>query len=62
MPAATAGRVHGILEIVWPAPLPPQPPQVMRQVEALAELCAHTLQSYVGGPGGSRSCCRTRRS
>ncbi|MFI1507621.1 SpoIIE family protein phosphatase [Streptomyces sp. NPDC020597] len=52
-PAATAGRVHGILEIAWPAPLPPQPPQVMRQVEALAELCAHTLQSYVSvrGPG-----------
>ncbi|MEU5634927.1 SpoIIE family protein phosphatase [Streptomyces rishiriensis] len=46
VPAATAGRVQGILEIAWPAPLPPQPPQVMRQVEALAELCAHTLQSY----------------
>lgn len=46
VPASTAGRVQGILEIAWPAPLPPQPPQVMRQVEALAELCAHTLQSY----------------
>lgn len=56
VPARAAGRVHGILEIAWPAPLPPQPPQVMRQVEALAELCAHTLQSYahVPGPGSQR--------
>ncbi|MFJ7132892.1 SpoIIE family protein phosphatase [Streptomyces fungicidicus] len=45
VPAGTGGRVHGVLEIVWPDPLPPQPPQIVRQVEALAELCAHTLET-----------------
>ncbi|WP_399076702.1 SpoIIE family protein phosphatase [Streptomyces zaehneri] len=53
VPAGTAGRVDGILEIAWPAPLERQPPAVVRQVEALADLCAHTLQAYahVRGPG-----------
>jgi serine phosphatase RsbU (regulator of sigma subunit) len=46
LPAGTGGRIHGVLEIVWPDPLEPQPPQVIRQIEALAELCAHTLESY----------------
>ncbi|HZF91729.1 SpoIIE family protein phosphatase [Streptomyces sp.] len=46
VPAGTGGRIHGVLEIAWPAPLEPQPPQVIRQVEALAELCAHTLETY----------------
>ncbi|MEU9350309.1 SpoIIE family protein phosphatase [Streptomyces griseoloalbus] len=46
VPAGTGGRVYGVLEIVWPVPLPPQPPQIVRQVEALAELCAHTLETY----------------
>ncbi|WP_443047130.1 SpoIIE family protein phosphatase [Streptomyces sp. NBC_00267] len=52
VPAGHAGRVNGILEIAWPAPLAQQPPAVVRQVEALAELCAHTLQAYahVKGP------------
>ncbi|GHD33595.1 transcription antitermination regulator [Streptomyces galbus] len=45
LPAGTGGRVHGVLEIVWPSPLVPQPPQVVRQMEALAELCAHTLET-----------------
>ncbi|MGW1958080.1 SpoIIE family protein phosphatase [Streptomyces sp. NPDC001920] len=45
VPAGTAGRIHGVLEIVWPKPLEPQPPQIVRQVEALAELCAHTLET-----------------
>ncbi|MFJ1969743.1 SpoIIE family protein phosphatase [Streptomyces sp. NPDC087903] len=45
LPAGTGGRIHGVLEIVWAAPLEPQPPQVVRQVEALAELCAHTLET-----------------
>ncbi|MEU5668241.1 SpoIIE family protein phosphatase [Streptomyces longwoodensis] len=45
LPAGTGGRVHGVLEIVWPAPLVEQPPQVVRQMEALAELCAHTLET-----------------
>ncbi|MGV9255148.1 SpoIIE family protein phosphatase [Streptomyces sp. NPDC003697] len=46
LPAGTGGRIHGVLEIIWPSPLEPQPPQVVRQVEALAELCAHTLETY----------------
>ncbi|MFE9174275.1 SpoIIE family protein phosphatase [Streptomyces kebangsaanensis] len=53
VPAGTGGRIHGVLEIAWPGPLAPQPPQVVRQVEALAELCAHTLETYTPcqGPG-----------
>ncbi|MEV6960722.1 SpoIIE family protein phosphatase [Streptomyces sp. NPDC051207] len=45
VPAGTGGRIHGVLEIAWPGPLEPQPPQIVRQVEALAELCAHTLET-----------------
>ncbi|MGW2823161.1 SpoIIE family protein phosphatase [Streptomyces sp. NPDC001443] len=44
VPAGTGGRIHGVLEIGWPEALSPQPPQVLRQLEALAELCAHTLE------------------
>ncbi|MFF5159473.1 SpoIIE family protein phosphatase [Streptomyces sp. NPDC000348] len=51
LPAGTGGRVYGVLEIVWPAPLPEQPPQIVRQVEALAELCAHTLEMYKAPSG-----------
>ncbi|WP_328296546.1 SpoIIE family protein phosphatase [Streptomyces sp. NBC_00435] len=43
IPAGTGGRIHGVLEIGWPDRLPPLPPQVLRQLEAMAELCAHTL-------------------
>ncbi|MFI1167424.1 SpoIIE family protein phosphatase [Streptomyces sp. NPDC020801] len=46
VPAGTGGRIHGVLEIAWPGRLEPQPPQIVRQVEALAELCAHTLETY----------------
>jgi serine phosphatase RsbU (regulator of sigma subunit)/PAS domain-containing protein len=46
LPAGTGGRIHGVLEIVWPLPVDPQPPQIVRQIEALAELCAHTLETY----------------
>lgn len=45
LPAGAGGRIHGVLEIVWPFPLDPQPPRIVRQVEALAELCAHTLET-----------------
>ncbi|WP_437035809.1 SpoIIE family protein phosphatase [Streptomyces caelestis] len=51
VPAGTGGRVYGVLEIVWPDPLPEQPPQIVRQVEALAELCAHTLETYTAPDG-----------
>ncbi|MFD3807796.1 SpoIIE family protein phosphatase [Streptomyces sp. NPDC058611] len=43
LPSGSGGRVHGVLEVCWPEPLAPQPPQVLRQLEALAELCSHTL-------------------
>ncbi|MFE5794302.1 SpoIIE family protein phosphatase [Streptomyces sp. NPDC056503] len=45
VPAGTGGRIHGVLEICWDRPLDPQPRAVERQIEALAELCAHTLES-----------------
>lgn len=45
VPAGTGGRIHGVLEICWPQPLAPQPPQIERQVEALADLCAHTMDT-----------------
>lgn len=54
VPAGTGGRVYGVLEIVWPEPLPPQRPQIVRQVEALAELCAHTLETYTAPDGPAR--------
>ncbi|MBP2471206.1 serine phosphatase RsbU (regulator of sigma subunit) [Crossiella equi] len=42
-PAERGGRILGVLEVCWPIPLPPQPRAVQRQLEALAELCTHTL-------------------
>jgi serine phosphatase RsbU (regulator of sigma subunit)/PAS domain-containing protein len=48
VPAGTGGRILGVLEIGWPHALEPQPPQIHRQVEALAELCAHTLETPDG--------------
>ncbi|WP_228830247.1 SpoIIE family protein phosphatase [Nocardia beijingensis] len=45
IPAGAGGKLLGVLEVCWPQPLAPQPPAVHRQLEALAELCAHTLES-----------------
>jgi PAS domain S-box-containing protein len=45
VPAILGGRMLGVLEICWPGPVGDLPPQVHRQLEALAELCAHTLDS-----------------
>ncbi|MFF4905235.1 SpoIIE family protein phosphatase [Streptomyces sp. NPDC001260] len=45
VPAGTGGRIHGVLEIAWPAPLDTLSPPIVRQIEALAELCAHTLET-----------------
>ncbi|MFF9150090.1 SpoIIE family protein phosphatase [Streptomyces sp. NPDC014861] len=45
VPAGTGGRIHGVLEICWARPLDPLPQAVERQIEALAELCAHTLET-----------------
>ncbi|MEU4212485.1 SpoIIE family protein phosphatase [Streptomyces sp. NPDC026206] len=44
VPAEAGGRILGVLEICWPGPQSPQSPQIRRQLEALAELCAHTLE------------------
>ncbi|MER5733236.1 SpoIIE family protein phosphatase [Streptomyces sp. NPDC002138] len=48
VPAGTGGRIHGVLEVCWPEPLPPhsRSPQVERQIEALAELCALTMDIW----------------
>ncbi|MFK0168985.1 SpoIIE family protein phosphatase [Streptomyces sp. NPDC090306] len=54
LPAGTGGRVHGVLEIAWAVPLAPQPPRVVRQIEALAELCAHTLETSPPEPEAGR--------
>ncbi|MER5711927.1 SpoIIE family protein phosphatase [Streptomyces sp. NPDC002122] len=54
VPAGTGGRIHGVLEICWARPLDPLPQAVERQIEALAELCAHTLEALPeASPGGS---------
>lgn len=45
VPADAGGRILGVLEICWPRPLEPQPRAILRQVEALAELCARTLET-----------------
>ncbi|MFF9499700.1 SpoIIE family protein phosphatase [Streptomyces sp. NPDC014656] len=50
VPAGTGGRIHGVLEICWARPLDPQPQAVERQIEALAELCAHTLEALPEQP------------
>ncbi|MFI9406960.1 SpoIIE family protein phosphatase [Nocardia sp. NPDC052316] len=49
IPAGTSGKLLGVLEVCWPHPLEPQPPQIHRQLEALAELCAHALESDMVG-------------
>ncbi|MFR0357209.1 SpoIIE family protein phosphatase [Streptomyces sediminimaris] len=54
VPAGAGGRIHGVLEIAWPTPLDTPPPPIVRQVEALAELCAHTLETCAPHrPGGN---------
>ncbi|MET8009198.1 SpoIIE family protein phosphatase [Streptomyces sp. NPDC005271] len=43
LPAELYGRILGVLEVCWPHPQPPLPAPVSRQLNALADLCAHTL-------------------
>ncbi|MBS2532828.1 SpoIIE family protein phosphatase [Catenulispora sp. NF23] len=43
IPAQLGGRLLGVLEICWPGPVGELPQPVHRQLQALAELCAHTL-------------------
>nr|WP_073502437.1 SpoIIE family protein phosphatase [Actinacidiphila paucisporea] len=45
LPTESGGRLLGVLEIAWPDVLGPQPPAVHRQIEALAELVAHTIDT-----------------
>jgi PAS domain-containing protein len=51
LPAGTGGRIHGVLEICWPEALTPHSPAIARQIEALAELCAHTLENLPSSVG-----------
>ncbi|GAA2252308.1 SpoIIE family protein phosphatase [Streptomyces roseiscleroticus] len=60
VPAGVGGRIHGVLEICWPTPLPAQPPAVVRQIDALAELCAHTLEIHSDAASGSSGNSPTR--
>ncbi|MDQ7804531.1 SpoIIE family protein phosphatase [Amycolatopsis sp. A133] len=48
VPTGTGGRIIGVVEMCWPEPLPPEPGRQRRQLEALAELCAHTLDTWDG--------------
>ncbi|GGO94143.1 SpoIIE family protein phosphatase [Wenjunlia tyrosinilytica] len=43
LPAMIGGRMLGVLEVCWPKPRPPLTAAADRQLDALAELCAHTL-------------------
>ncbi|WP_030172184.1 SpoIIE family protein phosphatase [Spirillospora albida] len=46
VPAGTGGRIVGVLEICWPGAPEPRTAQIERQVEALAELVARTLDDW----------------
>lgn len=43
LPAEWGGRVLGVLEVCWPHPRPPLSGPVSRQLNALADVCAHAL-------------------
>ncbi|WP_433545093.1 SpoIIE family protein phosphatase [Streptomyces sp. CA-294286] len=43
LPAEVGGRILGVLEVCWPQPQPPLTQAATRQLDALADLCAHTL-------------------
>ncbi|MFJ4983613.1 SpoIIE family protein phosphatase [Streptomyces sp. NPDC088732] len=51
VPAGAGGRVDVVLEICWPEEPPPLSPAVLRQIDAMAGLCAHTLVPVPGVPG-----------
>ena len=55
IPAQLGGRLLGVLEVCWPGPVGELPQPVHRQLQALAELCAHTLDIMPAAdqPGGS---------
>lgn len=43
LPAEVGGQILGVLEVCWPQPQPPLSCAATRQLDALADLCAHTL-------------------
>ncbi|WP_436497995.1 SpoIIE family protein phosphatase [Actinokineospora sp. HUAS TT18] len=45
LPAMVGGRVMGVLEICWPTAIPPQPRRIVRQLDALGELCGHAMHA-----------------
>ncbi|MFD7417157.1 SpoIIE family protein phosphatase [Kitasatospora purpeofusca] len=55
VPAGTGGRLIGVLEICWPTDLPPRSQSLQRQFEALAELCATTLETWTEPTGPKRT-------
>ncbi|WP_329587394.1 SpoIIE family protein phosphatase [Kitasatospora sp. NBC_01250] len=46
VPAGIGGRLIGVLEICWSGPLPARSQSLQRQFEALAGLCAATLETW----------------
>ncbi|WET82432.1 SpoIIE family protein phosphatase [Amycolatopsis sp. QT-25] len=53
IPTGTGGRMVGVVEICWPGKSDLEPDRLRRQLEALAELCAHTLDNATDGVPGS---------
>jgi serine phosphatase RsbU (regulator of sigma subunit) len=54
VPAELYGRLLGVLEVFWPGESRDLPAQIDRQLQALAELCGHTLDT-LGGPEAAAS-------
>ncbi|MGK5641718.1 SpoIIE family protein phosphatase [Streptomyces sp. URMC 126] len=52
VPVETQGRILGVLEICWPGAPGRRLPAVRRQIDALAELVAHTLETLPAAPAG----------
>ncbi|HKN51046.1 MAG TPA: ANTAR domain-containing protein, partial [Amycolatopsis sp.] len=48
VPTGTGGRIIGVVEMCWPGELPAASPHLKHQLDALAELCAHTLDTWDG--------------
>ncbi len=48
VPTGTGGRIIGVVEMCWPSRPPAASLAMRRQFEALAELCAHTLDAWDG--------------
>ncbi|GAA3027587.1 GAF domain-containing SpoIIE family protein phosphatase [Actinokineospora globicatena] len=59
LPASTGGRVLGVLEVCWPHPVAELAPRAWRQLAALAQLCAHSLDYPVAelAPGEDVQLC-----